>query len=239
MPRLALIALGALFALTGCGDSKDPGESPAGQPALPSTTEAKAPPLGPTLRELGSGSPIVFCDRLTVRFLVENYMKPAPLALRTCRREARRDIEVARDELELDVVNRQKGRAIITLSVSGSPGSYMALISDGSRWLIDGIAPTEELLPGPRRPALTDGISADQLESFILVQHESAVRVVCSEVENQDLGEWTCDMTHVFRRRGPNKGFVVVTVAPNGAVSAAGFGAGSRIAGCCIELAAE
>jgi hypothetical protein len=237
MPRLALIALGAGLALTACGDSKDTGESPPGQSAQPTTTAAKSPPLGPTLRELGSGSPDVFCDRLTVRFLVENYMKPTPLALRTCKREAGRDIEVARDELELDVITRQQGRAIIALSVSGFPGSYMALVSGGSRWLIDGIAPTEKLLPVPRRPALTDGVSADQLESFIFEQHASAVRVACSEVEHQDLGEWTCDLTHVFRRRGPNKGFAVVTVAPNGAVSSEGFGAGSRIVGCCIELA--
>jgi len=82
-------------------------------------------------------------------------------------------------------------------------------------------------------------VVADQLESFILEKHASAVRVACTEVEDQDLGEWTCEMTQVFGRREPNKGFAVVTVAPNGAVSSEEFGAGSHIAGCCIELAAE
>jgi hypothetical protein len=240
MHRLALIALGALLALTGCGDSDDSDESPAAGLTPSTTTEAKSPPLGPTLRELGSGSPEVFCDRLTVRFLVENYMKPASLALRTCKREARRDLQFAPDEVEVDVVTREQGRANIALSVSGSPGRpYMALISDGNRWLIDGIAATKKELPGPRSPALTDRVSAEQLESFIFEQHASAVKVACSEVEHQDLGEWTCEMTHVFLPREPNKGYAVVTVAPDGAVSSEGFGAGSGITPCCIDLAPE
>ncbi len=227
------------MALPGCGDSSDADESPSVHSTLPTTTAAEAPPLETTLRELGSGSPTVFCDRFTVRFLVDNYMDPPPVALRTCKREAGQGIQIAPGEFELDVVTREQGRAIIAVSVPGYPGSYMALISDGSQWLIDGIDFTEKSLPGPRGPALTDGFSADQLESFILGQHGSAVKVACSEVKHQDLGEWTCDMTHVFRNRDPNKGFAVVNVAPNGVVSSEGFGAGSSIARCCIELATE
>jgi hypothetical protein len=239
MRWLALIALGGSFGVAACGNSEDAGEASGKHTPLPTTNPAKSPPLAPTLRKLGTGSPDVFCDRLTVRFLIENYMKPAPLALKTCNQEASRNIEVAPKDIELDVIKRQPGRAIIALSAFGNLISYMALISDGRRWLIDGIASSTKELPRPRRPVLAGGVSADQLESFILEQHESAVRVVCSEVKHQDLGEWTCDMTHVFRNRGPSKGSAVVTVAPSGTVFAQGFGAGSSIDACCIELAPD
>jgi hypothetical protein len=234
-----LIALACALFLGACADDSDEDEPTTPTPA---STTAEAPPLAPALDVLRSGDGAAYCDLLTVRFLHDNYGRPGPAALRYCKADAKRDAaEEGRPTVNVEVVSRGKEKATVALTYPGSGRLYYALVSDGERWLVDDIGDSEKdrFFPYRREPTVTDGISSEDLEAFLRELAPQATRMDCQEVEHQNLGEWECAVTVVPRNRPPRKGSALVTVAPDGSVSAGGFGSPLSVGGCCMDLRSD
>lgn len=240
MPRSVIVALASAFVLSACGDSADEDEVASAPPAT--TAVVKPPPLGPTLDVLRSADGVAYCDLLTVRYLHDTYGRSGPAGLRYCKADAKRDAaEESELTVDVEVVSRSKEKAAVELAISGYGRLYYALVSDGEQWLVDDIGDTKKNFDFPyrRQPAVTDGISSEDLEEFLHDVAPQAPRIDCQEVEHQNLGEWECAVTVVKPGKRSAKGSALVTVAPDGSVTAGGFGSALSADGCCLEVASS
>jgi hypothetical protein len=237
---VVLVVLVALaVALPGCnGDDDEPATS-----AETTTPASSEPELGlkATLAILEKGGES--CDLMTARYIYESYGESGKRGLKRCRYYESRDEDPnePRPDVDARVVKRSSDSALVQFSAAGLGSLYFGLVFDGHRWLIDQIGES----PDPNSfdsavakwpPVVKSGISGDELEEFLSEAIPGARELDCSEIPNENLGVWECALVVDSPDGRVKRGTALVSVAPNGRVSAIEGSPAGHFEACCLEV---